>query len=116
AGGPDAGLGPAVLVHRRLMYRRLVRPLLFRLPAETAHHLGLWVLRVLSALPGLCRWLRQRAARGISGVELGVEPAGMKLEHPLALAAGFDKDAVAVPGLFALGFSAVEVGTVTPRP
>jgi len=95
------------------MYRRLVRPLLFRLPAETAHHLGLWVLRALSALPGLCRWLRRRIP---SDVALGVELAGMKLEHPLALAAGFDKDAVAVPALFALGFSAVEVGTITPRP
>jgi len=98
------------------MYRRLVRPLLFLLPAETAHHLGLWALQVLSALPGLCRWLRRRALRGVSGVELGVEVAGMRLEHPLALAAGFDKDATAVPGLFAMGFSAVEVGTVTPRP
>lgn len=98
------------------MYRRLLKPLLFLLPAETAHHLGLWVLQVLSALPGLCRWLRRRMLRETSGVELGVELAGLKLEHPLALAAGFDKDAAAVPGLFALGFSAVEVGTVTPRP
>jgi dihydroorotate dehydrogenase len=42
--------------------------------------------------------------------------AGLELAHPLALAAGLDKDAHAVGGLFALGFSAVEVGTVTPRP
>ncbi|HEY8207287.1 MAG TPA: quinone-dependent dihydroorotate dehydrogenase [Myxococcaceae bacterium] len=101
------------------MYRLLVRPLLFLLPAETAHHLGLWALRMLSAFPGVCRWLRRRALRAAvrdAGVDLSVQVGGLRLEHPLALAAGFDKDAVAVPGLFALGFSAVEVGTVTPRP
>ena len=41
---------------------------------------------------------------------------GFELAHPLGLAAGFDKNAEAVPGLFGLGFSFVEVGTVTPRP
>ncbi|HZN91790.1 MAG TPA: quinone-dependent dihydroorotate dehydrogenase [Myxococcales bacterium] len=101
------------------MYRLLLRPLLFLLPAETAHHLGLLALRALSALPSLCRWLRRRALRapaGASRVDLSVRLGPLSLEHPLALAAGFDKDAVAVPALFALGFSAVEVGTVTPRP
>jgi dihydroorotate dehydrogenase len=42
--------------------------------------------------------------------------AGLELAHPVALAAGLDKDGHAVSGLYALGFSAVEVGTVTPRP
>ncbi len=42
--------------------------------------------------------------------------AGLEFAHPVALAAGLDKDAHAVSGLFALGFAAVEVGTVTPRP
>ena len=41
--------------------------------------------------------------------------AGLDFAHPLALAAGLDKDAHAVSGLFALGFAAVEVGTVTPK-
>ncbi|HVE82208.1 MAG TPA: quinone-dependent dihydroorotate dehydrogenase [Myxococcales bacterium] len=99
------------------MYRLLLRPLLFLLPAETAHHLGLLALRALSAFPPLCRWLRRRALRALGGgVDLSVQLGPLRLEHPLALAAGFDKDAAAVPGLFALGFSAVEVGTVTPRP
>ena len=42
--------------------------------------------------------------------------AGLELAHPVALAAGLDKDGHAVSGLYALGFSALEVGTVTPRP
>jgi dihydroorotate dehydrogenase len=45
-----------------------------------------------------------------------VTSAGLGFSHPIMLAAGFDKDAEAVGGFFALGFSAVEVGTVTPRP
>jgi dihydroorotate dehydrogenase len=47
---------------------------------------------------------------------MAVESAGLTLAHPLALAAGLDKDGHAISGLFALGFAAVEVGTVTPRP
>jgi dihydroorotate dehydrogenase len=53
--------------------------------------------------------------RGGSPVDLRVQSAGLELAHPLALAAGLDKDGHAVSGLFALGFAAVEVGTVTPR-
>ena len=49
-------------------------------------------------------------------MDLTVRSAGLTLEHPVALAAGLDKDGRAPSGLFALGFAAVEVGTVTPRP
>jgi len=45
-----------------------------------------------------------------------VTSAGLRFTHPLALAAGFDKDAEAVAGFFAAGFAGVEVGTVTPQP
>jgi len=45
-----------------------------------------------------------------------VTSAGLRFAHPLALAAGFDKDAEAVAGFFAAGFAGVEVGTVTPQP
>ncbi len=53
-------------------------------------------------------------ARG--AVDFAVRSAGLALAHPVGLAAGLDKDGHAVSGLFALGFAAVEVGTVTPRP
>lgn len=98
------------------MYRLLLKPLLFLLPAETAHHLALWLLRGLSLVPPLCRWLRRRALAATAiGPDLSVQLGPLKMAHPIGLAAGFDKDAVAVPALFALGFAAVEVGTVTPR-
>ena len=47
---------------------------------------------------------------------LVVEAAGLRFPNPLGLAAGYDKHAEAIPGLFRLGFGFVEVGTVTPRP
>lgn len=47
---------------------------------------------------------------------LNVEVFGLKFSTPLGLAAGFDKDAVALRGLFQSGFGFVEAGTVTPRP
>jgi dihydroorotate dehydrogenase len=76
------------------------------------------VLRLLSVFVGLCASLRRRALAplGRSGVALQTNCAGLSFEHPIALAAGFDKNAEAMPALFALGFSAIEVGTLTPRP
>ncbi|MCC6615847.1 MAG: quinone-dependent dihydroorotate dehydrogenase [Anaerolineae bacterium] len=47
---------------------------------------------------------------------LAVEVLGMRFEHPLGLAAGFDKDAICPDSFNLLGFSFVEVGTVTPTP
>lgn len=93
------------------MYR-FIRALLFLLPAEAAHALGMGALDLLSQLPGVCRILRQRALAKAPGLEVKI--AGLTFAHPIALAAGLDKNADAVGGLFALGFSGVEVGTVTP--
>jgi dihydroorotate dehydrogenase len=84
-------------------------PLLTRalhlLPPETAHALALWMLR---------RGLGP-TVRGPSYSRLATSFFGFQLSHPLGLAAGFDKNAEAVAGLFGLGFSFVEIGTVTPR-
>ena len=93
----------------------LTRSLLFRLDAERAHRLGVAGLRQLGHLPGLCRSLRERALAGATQA-LAMDVAGLRFAHPVALAAGLDKEAVAVDGLFACGFSAVEIGTLTPRP
>ena len=95
------------------MYR-LLRALLFLLPPEPAHHLGLWVLRLLGAFPRLGAAIRRRAIP--RDVDLSTRVGPMTWPTPIGLAAGLDKDAVAVRGLFALGFGAVEVGTLTPRP
>lgn len=94
-----------------MLYRPLVRPLLFLLPPETAHHLGMAVLRGLSRLPWLLRALRPRP-----DPRLGQVLWGKRYDNPIGLAAGFDKDAEAYEALGALGFGAVEVGTITAQP
>ncbi|WP_257456407.1 quinone-dependent dihydroorotate dehydrogenase [Archangium lipolyticum] len=96
------------------MYR-IARALLFLLSAERAHRLGMTLLRWFGHLPGMCRGMRARTLGSVT-YDASVKVAGLELAHPVALAAGLDKEAEAVDGLLALGFSAVEVGTLTPRP
>jgi dihydroorotate dehydrogenase len=76
------------------------------LPPELAHGL---------ALRALARGLARTISLPVSA-RLATSFCGFDLPHPLGLAAGFDKNAEAVSGLFGLGFGFVEVGTVTPRP
>jgi len=85
---------------------RAALPVLQRLPPETAHTLGLRGLQLLRS-----RW----PARPIDSA-LAVEAFGLRFAHPLGLAAGFDKNGEYLDALGALGFSHIEVGTVTPRP
>ncbi len=81
-------------------------PLLRRLDAERAHRLAITALRL--GLAG------QDAERNDPALQ--VHAMGLRFENPVCLAAGFDKDAVAVRGLRRLGFGAVETGSVTPLP
>src|SRR4030081_465987 len=81
-------------------------PILTRLDPELAHDLGLAGLRWLRPL-----WPALQVPAG-----LGVCRFGLKFSHPLGLAAGFDKNGDYLDALGAMGFSHVELGTVTPRP
>jgi dihydroorotate dehydrogenase len=81
-------------------------PILTRLNPEAAHDLGLAGLRMLSPL-----W---PAAQG--GARQAVSCLGLRFAHPLGLAAGFDKNGDYLDALGVLGFSHIELGTVTPRP
>jgi dihydroorotate dehydrogenase len=95
------------------MYRLLFRVVLRRLPAETAHRAGFWLIRVLAGAPEVA-WLVRRWL-GPRDPVLRVRALGLEFPGPVGLAAGFDKDARATNGLGALGFGFVEVGTVTAR-
>ncbi|MBX7190408.1 MAG: quinone-dependent dihydroorotate dehydrogenase [Sandaracinaceae bacterium] len=97
-----------------MLYRTLLRPLLFTLPAETAHHVAFGGLRVIEALPGAARLAH--AILSVRDPALEVEALGLRFPTPIGLAAGFDKDAVAMHALLALGFGFVEVGTLTAHP
>ncbi len=95
----------------RAVYR-IIRPWLFRLDPETAHALTLSAVRWAGALPPVRRMLEAWFA----APACPVRAFGLTFRNPVGLAAGYDKDALAVRGLAALGFGHVEVGTVTPRP
>lgn len=83
-----------------------VLPMLTRLQPEFAHDVGLAGLRWLGPL-----WPPPRIPE-----KLAVRCLGLRFAHPLGLAAGFDKNGDYLDALGALGFSHVELGTVTPRP
>ncbi len=93
------------------MYK-VFRPLLFRLDPETAHGLTLSLLRLAGLFPPSRALLEALFA----APEKPVEVFGLRFKNPVGLAAGYDKDALALRGLAALGFGHLEVGTVTLRP
>jgi len=88
------------------------RTLLFRLDPETTHQLTLQALRFAGNFP-LSNWF---LARLYKAPPKPVQAFGLTFKNPMGLAAGYDKDAVAIKGLSALGFGHLEVGTVTPEP
>src|ERR1700720_454553 len=92
----------------------ILRPLLFRLDPERAHGLAITALRFSQALPGATSLIARRCL--VADPALRQTLLGLEFPNPLGLAAGFDKDAVVVDAMAALGFGFVEVGTVTPGP
>ncbi|MGV3732587.1 MAG: quinone-dependent dihydroorotate dehydrogenase [Microcella sp.] len=94
------------------MYELLFRTVLRRLDPERAHHLAVAVIRAIPAL-GLTGLVRRFTRPDPA---LAVEALGLRFESPFGMAAGFDKDARSIRGLWALGFGHVEIGTVTAIP
>jgi dihydroorotate dehydrogenase len=91
-----------------MLYEKILRPLLFRLPPETAHELA---LHALAWGPAGAFGARENAAA------FGpLTRFGLNFTNPVGLAAGFDKNGVAVKSLAALGFGFLEVGTATHLP
>ena len=91
-------------------YERLVRPLLFSLDAETAHHLTIALLQRASHF--------DPALRVLKSFQLPSKPKtlfGLVFPNPIGLAAGLDKNGIALPAWAALGFGFIEIGTVTAK-
>jgi dihydroorotate dehydrogenase len=92
------------------LYERLVRPLLFSLEAESAHHFTIASLRRASHFdPAL------RALKRFTPPSKPKTLFGLNFPNPIGLAAGLDKNGVALPAWAALGFGFIEIGTVTAR-
>jgi len=87
-----------------MIYERVLQPLFFALDPETAHHFTLAILRCIGPL------LPKRAIQ-----RSPISVFGLNFPHRAGLAAGLDKNGVALPAWEALGFAFVEVGTVTAK-
>ena len=105
------------------LYRRLVRPALFSLDAEKAHHLSMAALSACSRSRHALDVLRSLSDAAAGDQSLARTVFGVRFPNPVGLAAGFDKDGVALSAWEALGFGFVEAGTLTsvaqpgnPRP
>ena len=93
-----------------MLYRSLVRPLLFSIPPETVHHASLWAMTRTPA----ASLIQPFVQRDFPSLERNL--FGLTFPNPIGLAAGFDKNAEGVTTWPRLGFGFMELGTVTPRP
>ncbi len=96
-----------------LMYKYVIRPLLFLLDAETAHYFSFFMIGLLSKL-GLTGLFKKWFV--LEDPKLEKEVFGISFKNPIGLAAGFDKDAKRFNEFSDFGFGFVEIGTLTPKP
>jgi dihydroorotate dehydrogenase len=92
------------------LYERCFKPILFSMDPERVHHLTLLALKTLCRTP----WLLNLISGPIDQ-RLAKEVFGIRFPNPIGLAAGFDKNGVALTAWEALGFGFVEAGTITAR-
>ena len=95
------------------MYHKLVRPILFLFDPEKVHYFSFFMIKVLSAIPGVSFIIR--SLYQLKHPSLEREVFGLKFPNPVGLAAGFDKNAVLYKQLSNFGFGFIEIGTLTPK-
>jgi dihydroorotate dehydrogenase len=96
------------------MYKLFFSLVFKRMDPEQAHHLAFRWIRLAARVPVLRTFVA--AALAPRYAELRTEAFGLRMHGPFGLAAGFDKNAVAIDGMTMLGFDHVEIGTVTAQP
>ncbi|AJE39722.1 quinone-dependent dihydroorotate dehydrogenase [Streptomyces nodosus] len=96
------------------MYMYFFRLVFRHMDPERAHHLAFGWIRRAARVPVLRTFLA--AALAPRHKELRTEAFGLRMHGPFGLAAGFDKNALAIDGMAMLGFDHVEIGTVTGEP
>jgi dihydroorotate dehydrogenase len=95
------------------MYRLLIKPLFFLLPAEKAHYTAMHILSAACSIPGMKGWMKSMYTTRDGRLQRTL--FGITFDNPVGLAAGFDKDARWVDELSVLGFGFIEIGTLTPK-
>lgn len=93
------------------MYKLFFRLAFQRMDPEQAHHLAFRWIRLAARIPVLRTFVAAMLAPRYK--ELRTEAFGLRMHGPFGLAAGFDKNAIAIDGMSMLGFDHVEIGTVT---
>jgi dihydroorotate dehydrogenase len=93
------------------LYECFIKPMLFSMDPERVHHLALLSLKTACRVP----WMLNLIPR-LCDQRSVTEVFGIRFPNPIGLAAGFDKNGVALPAWEALGFGFVEIGTITARP
>jgi dihydroorotate dehydrogenase len=93
---------------------KILRPLLFRLDAKTAHHLTVEACRIAGVIPGVASLTRMRHEKSFP--ELRSNIAGLHFVNPIGVAAGWDKSGRALRMIDSLGFGFVEIGSASARP
>ena len=94
------------------MYRSLIRPLLFTMDPEKAHHFTFSLIKSSFRISGV----KSLVKLVVGNTSKPIVCMGLEFPNPVGLAAGFDKDAVLFEELEAFGFGFIEVGTLTPKP
>ena len=96
-----------------MLYRYLLRPLLFTQDPEVVHEAVTHLLERVGESPRLARWLRQWFLTVDTRLESTV--MGLRFPNPIGLAAGFDKEGRLLKSIPLLGFGFMEIGTVTAQ-
>lgn len=95
------------------MYKSILKPFLFLLSAEKAHHFTTKMLKFVLAIPGISAIFKSMYSFKHPSLERDI--FGLKFKNPVGLAAGFDKDGKYFKAMESLGFGFIEIGTVTPK-
>ncbi len=95
------------------MYKQLIRPFFFLFDAEKVHHAVTGLLKIWFSIPGMKKLVKNFTL--VENPKLERELFGIHFKNPVGIAAGFDKNASVYEELGALGFSHIEIGTVTPK-
>lgn len=96
------------------MYKLFIRPFLFSLDPEKAHHFTFKYLKFIHKIPLVPLLIRK--IYNVEHPSLHRKVFGLHFKNPIGLAAGLDKDAKLYKELANLGFGFIEIGTITPKP
>lgn len=96
-----------------IMYKLIIRPILFWFDPEKVHYFTFSLIRIVSKIPGIPSLFR--LIYDVNDKRLETEVFGLKFKNPVGLAAGMDKDASLFKELSNFGFGFIEIGTLTPK-